>query len=174
MTTSDNGRIDPAVVAALYVEYADELRAFLIGVLRDSELAAEALQTTFVKAMEAGHTARPETHKGWLFQVAFHEALALRRREKVNEKSLRKLAWTRPQAGESPEDHVIRWESVARVKAALDCLPPEQLEVVHKRIYEQKTFATIAAETGTPLGTVLTRMRLALQKLQDHLTSTET
>jgi RNA polymerase sigma-70 factor (ECF subfamily) len=69
---------------------------------------------------------------------------------------------------------VIRWENVARVKAALDCLPPEQREVVHKRIYEQQTFAAIAEETGAPLGTVLTRMRLALKRLADHLASTET
>ena len=171
MTTADNGRIDPAVVAALYVEHADELRAFLVGVLRDGELAGEALQATFVKAMEAGHTASEDTRKGWLFRVAFHEALALRRRQKVNDQSLRKLAWTRPQPGESPEDHVIRWESVARVKAALDRLPPEQREVVHKRIYEQQTFAAIAQQTGAPLGTVLTRMRLALKRLGDELAS---
>ena len=173
MTTADNGRIDPALVAALYVEHADELRAFLVGVLRDGDLAGEALQATFVKAMEAGHTASEETRKGWLFQVAFHEALALRRRQKVNDKSLRKLAWTRPQRGESPEDHVIRWESVARVKAALDALPPEQRDVVHRRIYEQQTFAAIAQETGTPLGTVLSRMRLALKRLADHLAAPE-
>jgi RNA polymerase sigma-70 factor (ECF subfamily) len=142
-----------------------------VGVLRDGELAGEALQATFVKAMEAGHTAAEDTRKGWLFRVAFHEALALRRRQKVNDQTLRKLAWTRPRPGESPEEHVIRWESVARVKAALDQLPPEQREVVHKRIYEQQTFAAIAQQTGTPLGTVLTRMRLALKRLGDELTS---
>jgi RNA polymerase sigma-70 factor, ECF subfamily len=167
--TAENGRIDPAIVASLYVEHADELRSFLIGVLRDGELASEALQATFVKAMEAGHTAREETHKGWLFRVALNEALAIRRRQKVDHKSLRKLAWTKPEPGESPEDHVTRWESVSRVKAALNCLPAEQFEVVHKRIYEQKTFAVIAAETGAPLGTVLTRMRLALKKLEERL-----
>ncbi|HUG92977.1 MAG TPA: sigma-70 family RNA polymerase sigma factor, partial [Planctomycetaceae bacterium] len=171
LLTAENGRIDPAVVAALYVDHADELRAFLVGVLRDGDLAAEALQATFVKAMEAGHTVREETYKGWLFRVALNEALALRRRKKINEASLRKLAWTKPKPGESPEDHVTRWESVARVKAALDSLPPEQMEVVHKRIYEQKTFAAIAAETGAPLGTVLTRMRLALKKLEERLMS---
>ncbi|HEV3303846.1 MAG TPA: hypothetical protein VG055_29600, partial [Planctomycetaceae bacterium] len=73
-------RIDSAVVAALYERYADEIGLFLKGVLRNSDLAAEALQNTFAKAVESGHTAREESIKGWLFRVAFHEAALLRRR----------------------------------------------------------------------------------------------
>jgi len=41
------------------------------------------------------------------------------------------------------------------------------------RIYEEKTFAVIAEELSLPLGTVLTRMRLAMQKLHKHLESGE-
>jgi DNA-directed RNA polymerase specialized sigma24 family protein len=37
------------------------------------------------------------------------------------------------------------------------------------RVYEEKTFAEIAAETSSPLGTVLTRMRLAMNKLSQHM-----
>ena len=80
LTTADDSKLDPAVVAALYMEHAEELRAFLIGVLRSSDLAGEVLQTTFVRAIEVGHTSRQETRKGWLFRVAFNEAMALRRR----------------------------------------------------------------------------------------------
>src|SRR5579872_920127 len=75
LTTADHGRIDPAVVAALYEQHANELRLFLTGVLRDADLAAEALQNTFTKAVASGHTAREESMKSWLFQVGFHEAL---------------------------------------------------------------------------------------------------
>ena len=55
------------------------------------------------------------------------------------------------------------------VKEVLESLPDEQRRVVRMRIYEEKTFAAIAAELNAPLGTVLTRMRLALKKLADHL-----
>ncbi|MCA9247413.1 MAG: hypothetical protein KDA42_09870, partial [Planctomycetales bacterium] len=48
-------------------------------------------------------------------------------------------------------------------------LPSEQREVVRMRIYEEKKFAEIAAELELPLGTVLTRMRLALKKLEAAL-----
>ena len=74
LTGPDEGRLDPAVVAGLYEEYGGELRAFLTGVLRDSGLAADALQSTFVKAVERGHTAQADSLKGWLFRVAYHEA----------------------------------------------------------------------------------------------------
>ena len=165
MTGPEEGRLDPAVVAALYEEYGGELRAFLTGVLRDSDLAGEALQATFAKVIERGHTARKDSLKGWLFRVSYHEAMAIRRRQQLQKKSQRRLAWNFEQSGPSPEETVVRWEQVERVRAAVNNLPPEQRQVVHLRIYDEKTFAVIADELGLPLGTVLTRMRLALRKL---------
>lgn len=173
MPTEGEEKLDPAVVAELYLKYAEELRAFLIGVLRNRELAGEALQATFTKAMESGHTARQETQKGWLFRVAFHEAMAFKRRHKVQEKAYWKLAGDQKEVGRPAEDHLVRWEQVDRVRVALADLPPEQQVIVNKRIYEEKTFAVIAAELNLPLGTVLTRMRLALKKLQQKFHETE-
>ncbi len=66
----------------------------------------------------------------------------------------------------------MRWEIVERVKQALETLPNQQRTVVRMRIYEEKTFAVIADELGIPLGTVLTRMRLAIKKLQKQLKTT--
>lgn len=162
-------RIDPALVAALYKEHGEELRAFLTGVLRDRDQAEEALQASFAKTVEAGHTARQESLKGWLFRVAYHEALALRRKRKRQQDSLQKLSHAPRKAVGTPEEDVARRELVAEVRAALNLLPAEQREIVCERIYHQKTFAVIAEERQLPLGTVLTRMRLAMQKLRDHL-----
>ncbi len=169
MSGNEETRIDPAVVAALYLDYADDLRAFLIGILRDGELAAETLQATFTKAMESGHTANKKTLKGWLFRVAFNEAMAIRRRQKVHEKSLRQLAWQGTKPTDCPEENLSRGETVHKIRAALEILPAEQQAVVRMRIYEEKTFAVIAEELGAPLGTVLTRMRLAMRKLQREI-----
>lgn len=165
LATEDVEKIDPAVVAALYLEHADELRAFLLGVLKSPDLAAEVLQLTFTKALEVGHKTREETRKGWLFRVAFHEAMALRRRQKVRDSSMRKLALLDSTAQTLPHEHLIHWETVDRVRSAMAVLPVEQCQVVRERIYHGKTFAVIAEELGLPLGTVLTRMRLALAKL---------
>lgn len=161
--------IDPARVAALYVEHGQELRRFVMGLVRDLELTADVMQATFTKAVERGHTAREPSLKAWLFQVAYHEALTARRRQATREKFRDRLSVVRRGQDHSPEDGLIRGETVEAVRQALSSLPAEQRNVVFSRIYEDKTFATIAEESGLPLGTVITRMRLALEKLRRQL-----
>jgi RNA polymerase sigma-70 factor (ECF subfamily) len=162
-------RVDSARVAALYIEHADDLRRLLNGILRNSELAAEALQAAFVKAVEVGHTAKQETLKAWLFRVAVNEALVIKRRQKVDGEAIRRVAWSQSKNDSLPDDRLVRWETVEAVRLAMEGLPPEQRQVVRMRVYENKTFAVIANELGTPLSTVLSRMQLALRKLRGKL-----
>lgn len=172
MASAEDETLDPARVAGLYLEHADELRAFLIGVLRNGDLAAEALQSTFARTLESGHKAREETIKGWLFQVALNEALQLKRRRKLQAEAQSRVAETRQTAEDhQPETIACRWETVERVRQELDRLPEEQRQIVRMRIYEGQTFAEIAEELDVPLGTALTRMRLALKKLTAALES---
>lgn len=166
---SDVGRIDPAVVANLYLQHGEELRRFLLGVLRDPQLVGDCLQATFAKAIEVGHTTREETRKGWLFRVAYHEAMAVRRRDSTGDRIVRQLAWSRDSAAAGPDEPVLRFEVVEAVRRAIDELPPDQQQMVRMRIYEEKTFAVIADELGIPLGTALGRMRTALIKLRRML-----
>ncbi|MGL4464171.1 MAG: RNA polymerase sigma factor, partial [Planctomycetia bacterium] len=113
--------------------------------------------------------ARAETLKGWVFRVAMNEALARKRRAKIGDAAHRKAAWTMPVNGRPPDEAAIRGETIDKVRAAIQRLPGEQQAVVHSRIYEDKPFAEIAGELKVPLGTVLTRMRLALEKLRRSL-----
>lgn len=165
----DSGQLDPADVAQLYARHGAELKAFLMGVLRNADWATEALQSTFVKAAESGHTADPQTIKGWLFRVAYNEAMLLRRRQSVDHRATRKIAWQANPESAAVDSEVLRQEDVERVQRGLETLSPEQRTVVRLRIYEDKTFAEIAEELGVPLGTVVTRMRAALQKLNREL-----
>ena len=166
---TDELPLDPSVVAALYVEYAEELRRFLLGILKDAQLAADVLQTTFVKMAQQGHQTREESRKAWLFRVAYHEAMAIRRREGVGDKVLRRMAWHTSVATGGADEPLLRLEAVQSVREALEELPKEQRQVVRMRIYEEKTFATIAKELRIPLGTALGRMRAATIKLRDRL-----
>ena len=169
MTSQDGERIDPAEVGRWFDQYGGPLRSFLLGVTSDPEAAEEALQATFAKAMEAGHTARAETLKGWLFRVAYNEAMLAGRKRQRQDRGLKRLAETpRPETA-TPEDLASLDESIRVVRELIDELPAEQQAVVRKRIYEDKTFKVIAEEVGAPLGTVLTRMRSALAKLHRRL-----
>jgi RNA polymerase sigma factor (sigma-70 family) len=160
-----------ARVLACFERHGGELGRFVVGVVRDPDLAGDVMQTTLTRALELGHTARPETLKGWLFRVAFHEAMAARRRLKAGEKARKGLAGLGGgSTGSGPADEMaIRGETIEAVRSALRSLPEEQRRVVVARVYDGQTFAQIARDSGLPLGTVLTRMRLALDKLRHAL-----
>ncbi len=160
-------------LAELFRQQRQPLGRFLLGLLRDRAQADDVLQQVFLKLIESWPAIRPDTAKAWLFTVAYHEALALRRRQKRQGAALAEL-WARPvwSCQSVPPDALglaARREAIETVRRAIDQLPPAQREVVQRRMYDNQTFATIAAELGCPLGTVLTRMRLALKTLTQLL-----
>mgnify|MGYP002622404066 CR=1 FL=1 len=108
--------------------------------------------------------------RAWLFRVAYNEAMAIRRRQGVENRSLARLARSSPKFPETPEEAAIGSEWKEQIQQAMTRLPEEQRDVVRRRIYDEMTFAEIAETLGVPLGTVLTRMRLALKKLRKALT----
>jgi len=164
---SESPRLDAAEVLAIYQQWHTDLRRFLLAITGDAELAEELLQATFGRLVEAGHAARPESVRGWLFKVAHNELRLWKRRAATHARWLGSAAPTA--AGPIPWEEAIRGEERSGIRRALAALPPEQRLVVEARIDRGQSFATIAAEQGLPLGTVLTRMRLALDKLRRAL-----
>jgi len=170
LVASESGeRIDATDVAALYRQHAADLRSFLTGVLRDRDLTEEVLQTVFHRTTDRGHTVHGD-FRAWLFRVAYNEAMQVRRKQTRERSALSKAVWLRPGVTtDQSESAVIRDETVAEVRRAIEELPEAQRQVVRMRIYEDVTFAVIAERLGIPLGTVLTRMRLATEKLHKTL-----
>lgn len=165
--------LDTTTVAVLYEAHAAELRRFLMAVCRDSTIAADVLQAAFVKLVEQGGGVRQDARKAWLFQVAYRLALAMRRREGVGQRVLESLAWLRADDSMVVPDAVAQRELMDRVRQAVNLLPAEQRIVVRLRIDEEKTFAEIARELRIPLGTALSRMHSALNKLRESLGMSE-
>ncbi len=166
----DASGLDPATLARLYVEHAPDLLRFLRGVLRDEQAALDVLHTAFARAAEMGGNVNEAALRSWLFQVAYREALALRRRSATQQRALERRR--EAASGDSPlnpEQLLVRRETVERVRAAIAALPEAQRAVVIARVYRGKKFAEIAAELGVPLGTVLTRMRAAVRRLRAAL-----
>lgn len=168
MDGGESKQLDPQRLTAWYAAHANRLKAFLFGLLRNRTLVEEALQATFAKALTHGGGVQSGSEKAWLFQVAFNEAMALRRSREIQNRSLEQLN-TQAGASAEPDEDFLRWETVQQVREALASLPKEQQDVVQQRIYENKTFQKIADDLQLPLGTVLTRMRLALKRLQQTL-----
>ncbi|GIX05200.1 MAG: hypothetical protein KatS3mg114_1069 [Planctomycetaceae bacterium] len=158
-------------VGEWYSAYAADLRAFLWGLLRDRELMWEALHNTFAKAMQHAMHLQVDQVRSWLYKVAYHEALMLRRscrraaqHHAAHHQQVRQDGYDIP----TPQELLLRQEACERVREAVAHLPPELRVVVERRI-QQHTFVQIAADLQLPLGTVLTRMRRALSLLHQHL-----
>lgn len=163
-------RLPAAAVEAAYQEYHRDLLAFLLGVLKDGHLVQDALQQTFQRLAESGGQARSESLRGWLFQVAFREALQIRR--KAQREDRHRQQWVFAVGAMeplTPAENLVHRERLANVQAAINELPIEQRQILERRIHGDETFAEIAAATSTPLGTVLTRMRLAVERLRKRL-----
>ncbi len=161
-----------SALAELFREQRFPLHQFLLGLLRNRAEADDVLQQVFLKLVENWPSMRLDTAKSWLFTVAYHDALALRRRRTRHDAALAEL-WARPvwfsQSPPPADAEAVRKEEIESVRSSLAALPKAQREVVERRIYRNQTFATIAVELGCPLGTVLTRMRLALKSLRELL-----
>lgn len=169
MSSSGKGKSEPAIAAEAYRRYGGELQRFLVGLLRDAQLAADVLQATFAKLVEYGGATQEESRRAWLYRVAYREAMQVRRRQRVDEAARRRVAWAREAVEESADSPLLQAETIERVRGAIEALPAEQRQIVRMRIYEDKTFAAIAEELDIPLGTALGRMRTALKKLRARL-----
>ena len=83
----------------------------------------------------------------------------------VGESEIPEEADTRPLS-----DHLIdAARRSARVRTALATLPPEQAEVVRLSFFDDRPHAEIERALGIPLGTVKSRLRLAVAKLRNLL-----
>ena len=173
--SSGSSRLETAAIERAYEQHAAEIFNFLRGVLRDASAADDCLQVTFVKAIESADTVDPASLKCWLFRVAFNAAMEYRRRQQTGQRVVERLGANRSldrirnTERLSPLETAAQAEEIARLRRAFEHLPTEQQAVARLRVFEQKTFATIAAELNVPLGTVLTRMRSALEKLRRAL-----
>ena len=155
--------------ADLYRQLAPELRRYLLALLRNNSDVEDALHQTFLKLLDHWESIEVDTAKEWLFTVAYREAITIRRRQTRDVAALAKL-WSCPVwMSDNGAERLIRLEEIAIIHQALEELPAKQREVVQRRIHHGETFEKIAKVLGCPLGTTLTRMRLALKKIKQHL-----
>ena len=164
-----------SLVEQACVDFERELRAFLLGVLKDGHLADDAYQKTVVKAIEACSAVNQDTIKGWLFKIALNEAREMKRVSKrqsrlnqaVSESANSFSWWQSSESVAQPLLAATKIEEKAIIEAALQRLDENYRDVVLRRIQKGQTFAEIAADLNRPLGTILTWMRRALLELKE-------
>jgi RNA polymerase sigma-70 factor (ECF subfamily) len=149
----------------------DELVSTLAYVLGNREDATDAAQETFLKCWRARDTI-PEVQnlRAWIFRVGLNTA-----------RDVQRSGWSKrakpliaedvflPAKDTSPAEKLEDEEAVARLRAALLALRPEEREVFLLRMNGDLTYEQIAEFRGVPVGTVKTQMRTALIKLKKVL-----
>jgi RNA polymerase sigma-70 factor (ECF subfamily) len=157
---------DGQALEALLARYETVLFPFLVGILRDHHQAEDALQETFVRALERLDGVDPDHLRGWLFTVAYHQALLLRRRRKSSPADRLETSPTVAAPGPGPLEQAEGRDEARRLLRLLERLPAAQQEVIRQRVYEGKRFREIAADLRCPLNTALARMHEGLKRLR--------
>jgi RNA polymerase sigma-70 factor (ECF subfamily) len=144
--------------------YETPLFQFLVGMLRDHHQAEDVLQETFVRALQRLDGVDPDHLRGWLFTVAYHQAMLAKRRQK--RRPAPEDSPELPDPAPDPRERAEQRENAGQMRRLLDQLPAQQREVIHQRVYEGKRFREIAADLNCPLNTALARMHEGLKRLR--------
>ena len=163
-------------LAELYARHARAVFGLILHMLKDTTRAEEVTQEVFLNLWQKAKMFRPERGKflTWLLTSAHHRTIDELRRDGRFRSALEEVARMAQVGGsneedESPVDRAQRLEEAEVVRKALDVLPPEQQQVVMLAYYSGYSQLEIAEGLKQPLGTVKTRMRLAMQKLRASL-----
>jgi RNA polymerase sigma-70 factor (ECF subfamily) len=156
---------DASALEAVFERYEVPLFQLLVGILRDHHAAEDALQETFVRALERLDGVDANHLRGWLFTVAYHQAMLTRRRQK-GPGAARTLAPAPADPAIGPAEKAEQRDEAGRLRELLDLLPEGQREVIRQRVYEGKRFREIAAALGCPLNTALARMHEGVKRLR--------
>jgi RNA polymerase sigma factor (sigma-70 family) len=158
---------DKLAFADLFNHFAPRLRSYCArqGVAPDiaGELVQETMLTLWRKA--ASFDPAKAQVSTWLFTIIRNKRIDRLRRENRPEITADDLAIFDNEEC-SAHDEMSASQDAARLTVALDALPPEQRSMMVKAFFEDKSHSDIAAETGLPLGTVKSRIRLALSRLK--------
>lgn len=158
---------DRTALEELLSRYEGPLFRFLYGVLRDRHAAEDVLQETFVQAMRQLAGVRANGVRGWLFTVAYQQAMLWKRQQQRWPAMLAaEHAESAPARQVSPEAALEEAEEAGWVRLALLQLPAAQQAAIVAHYYQEKKCREIAAATGCPLNTVLARLHAGLKKLR--------
>jgi RNA polymerase sigma-70 factor, ECF subfamily len=162
-------------LAQLYDRYHRLIFSPALAIVNDRETAEEVTLDVFMRVWQKAATYRADQAKvsTWLTHIARHHAIDVLRRRAARldqsalhwEDAIANVQSSRPDPQESAELSARR----ERIHAALAQLPAEQKQALILAYFGDYTQSQIADLLSQPLGTIKTRLRLAMQKLREFL-----
>ncbi|MDV6034356.1 MAG: sigma-70 family RNA polymerase sigma factor [Phycisphaera sp. RhM] len=145
------------------------LRRFLAGKLPQAADVEDCLQTVMVAMLSNESQIPHAARRAWLYRVAANEAARWWRNKSTTDRVLEKHAHASFRIDTEPRSDLETQETLRHVHQAIEKLPEHTQQVIRLRLAEGMTFQAIADRLDQPLGTVLTRMRRAMQQLRNEL-----
>jgi RNA polymerase sigma-70 factor (ECF subfamily) len=164
-------RQDRAAFAALFRHFAPRVKAFLMKGGMPAAAAEDCAQDVMASLWQKAHLFDPARASvaTWVFAIARNRRIDILRRDRRPEPE--DLPW----GSEDEPDQADLYEAAeetARLGAAIALLPEAQRALVQRAFWGDLSHSEIAAETGLPLGTIKSRIRLALERLRQRLNET--
>ncbi len=161
---------DQEAFARLFDHFAPLLRRFNLAAYPGATLMADELtQEVMLKVWRKAHTYKPDNAAAstWIFTLARNARVDYLRKNSRHQSDIDpELVWNElPDEDADPFMHAQQRRNQEQIQGALKTLPVEQHQVLVKVYMEGKTHSEVAQELKLPLGTVKSRVRLALNKL---------
>ena len=165
---------DRAAFAELFDHFAPRLKAYGIRAGSDAataeELAQEAMIAVWRKAESFDDTKAAVST--WVFTIVRNKRIDKLRRERRPEIDPQDLMMNVTPEADASEKYQAA-EDQKMLRRSIGQLPAEQAEIVEKAFFEDKSHSVIAEELALPLGTVKSRIRLALSRLRTLVSEDE-
>ena len=156
---------DTAAFAELFAHFGPRVKSFLMKSGASPDLAEECTQEVMVTLWRKAHLFDPAkaSVSTWIFTIARNRKIDLLRKQRRVEPE--DLPWG-PEPDPDQADAIGLQQETEKLGKAIAALPQKQRLLIEKAYYGELTHSEIAAQTGLPLGTIKSRIRLALDRLR--------
>jgi RNA polymerase sigma-70 factor (ECF subfamily) len=159
---------DISAFEELFNHFAPRVKAFLMKSGADPQMAEECSQEVMATVWRKAHLFDPARASAstWIFTIARNKKIdAIRKQKRPEPEQLY------PEQDYEPdqEEVVELQQETERLATALGELPEKQRILVEKAYLGELSHSEIAEITGLPLGTIKSRIRLALEKLRHSM-----
>jgi len=156
---------DQAAFAELFNHFAPRVKAFLMKSGADATLAEECAQDVMATLWQKSHLFDPSRASAatWIFTIARNRRIDAIRKMKRPEPE--DLPWG-PDIEPDQADVLVLQQESEQLGQAISDLPEKQRTLIEKAYFGDLTHNEIAEQTGLPLGTIKSRIRLALDRLR--------
>jgi RNA polymerase sigma-70 factor (ECF subfamily) len=156
---------DRKAFAELFGYFAPRVKSFLMKSGASPDLAEECTQEVMATLWNKAHMFDPTkaSVSTWIFTIARNRKIDILRKQRRPEPE--DLPWG-PEAEPDQADAIGLQQETEQLGQALATLPAEQRQLIERAYFGELSHSQIAAETGLPLGTIKSRIRLALDRLR--------